>query len=1211
MKKIITFVFLTLLSCSKDSHVPDAVVPTPTLTFTLAVTASEGGSVNDLGDTHNENANVSLTATPADGYVFSGWSGDASGSTNPLIITMTGDKNITASFIRLQYSLSVNIIGSGTVSQVLVESSEKNTDYEPFSTVRLTALPVSNWIFYGWSGSTTETTNEVDIIMEETKSVTATFEEKLSQIIGVDDVFFGNGKWKIRKPKGGGSSSDTIDESSKQMLANCALSEIIFRTDGSFTIISGTTTTTGQFSVDSNTTISLTQAQSPFGAITNLVLTNNFISFSIQLIDGCSEEANGEKDDTYVESEDTYIPPVISLVGSSTIYIGVGDNFTDPGATASDNIDGDLTSSITSSGTVNTATEGTYTIVYSVTDAAGNIASVSRKVIVSLDLPPTITLIGSSTINLTVGDTFTDPGVTATDDVDGDVTLSITASGIVDTSTAGTYVITYSVTDTAGNTTEVIRTISVSAGNSSSDKIYFENNTCKCPQANVGDTADINGVTYTAVDDNSIAGQIANGNVNLCTTLVTDMSQLIKANSGFNFVLTHWDTSNVTNMSEMFYGATSFNSDISSWDTSNVTDMGLMFRAANTFNQNIGNWNTSGVTNMNEMFRNAWAFNKDIGSWDTSNVSSMGNMFASAFAFNQNIGNWNTSNVTDMSKQFKAAEVFNQDLTGWCVSSITSEPAEFVNLSSALIEANKPIWGKEFTVALTSASNSQTVTATNAITDIVYTATPICTGSISASVSGLPSGVSMAFANNVATISGSANGSGTIYYSLAFTGASTSQAVTGTITINAATTADTTPPVISLLGSSTINLTVGDTYTDAGATATDNVDGDITSSIIVDGLEEFFIELESGESMDVPRVITYSVTDTAGNTTSVDRTIIVSAAVASSIYFENGTCKCPNATAGDTADINGVSYKAVDNSTIVGQIANSNVNLCTTLVTNMQNLFSGKANFNSDIGFWDTSNITNMDRMFENASSFNQNISGWCVSNINSEPTNFLFNSALTEDNKPVWGTCPNGSVDTTPPVISLLGSSTINLTVGDTFTDPGATATDDVDGDITSSITINGYVLPITQSYSSEVDTSTAGTYTISFYVSDASGNAATVVQRTVIVSVAATTYSISVTASSNSDYTLSGTDANGSVSGDDISITINSGDTLSFTVDAASHPFYIKTVQGTGTDNQASGVNNNGATNATVTWTPTTAGTYYYQCSVHDGMYGTITVQ
>ena len=74
------------------------------------------------------------------------------------------------------------------------------------------------------------------MLWKRTKSVTATFEEKLSQIIGVDDVFFGNGKWKIRKPKGGSGSGNTVDESSKQMLANCALSEIIFRTDGSFTI---------------------------------------------------------------------------------------------------------------------------------------------------------------------------------------------------------------------------------------------------------------------------------------------------------------------------------------------------------------------------------------------------------------------------------------------------------------------------------------------------------------------------------------------------------------------------------------------------------------------------------------------------------------------------------------------------------------------------------------------------------------------------------------------------------------------------------------------------------------------------------------------------------------------------------------------------------------------------------------------------------------
>jgi plastocyanin len=105
--------------------------------------------------------------------------------------------------------------------------------------------------------------------------------------------------------------------------------------------------------------------------------------------------------------------------------------------------------------------------------------------------------------------------------------------------------------------------------------------------------------------------------------------------------------------------------------------------------------------------------------------------------------------------------------------------------------------------------------------------------------------------------------------------------------------------------------------------------------------------------------------------------------------------------------------------------------------------------------------------------------------------------------------------------------------------------------------------------------------------------------------------TYSISVTASSNNDYTLVGTDANGEVNGSDPSITIIVGETISFNVNAASHPFYIKTVQGGGTSNQVSGVSNNGAINGNVSWTPAAAGTYYYQCSDHNAMYGIITVQ
>ena len=91
--------------------------------------------------------------------------------------------------------------------------------------------------------------------------------------------------------------------------------------------------------------------------------------------------------DSVVVSPDT-TPPVITITGSSSISLNVGDSYTEAGATATDNIDGNLTSSIITSGTVDTATAGTYTITYSVSDAAGNSTSASRTVIVASNATP-------------------------------------------------------------------------------------------------------------------------------------------------------------------------------------------------------------------------------------------------------------------------------------------------------------------------------------------------------------------------------------------------------------------------------------------------------------------------------------------------------------------------------------------------------------------------------------------------------------------------------------------------------------------------------------------------------------------------------------------------------------------------------------------------------------------------------------------------------
>jgi len=108
-----------------------------------------------------------------------------------------------------------------------------------------------------------------------------------------------------------------------------------------------------------------------------------------------------------------------------------------------------------------------------------------------------------------------------------------------------------------------------------------------------------------------------------------------------------------------------------------------------------------------------------------------------------------------------------------------------------------------------------------------------------------------------------------------------------------------------------------------------------------------------------------------------------------------------------------------------------------------------------------------------------------------------------------------------------------------------------------------------------------------------------------------ATSTYSISVTASGGL-YVLSGADKNGSVSGNNATVTVNVGDTLNFVVDVSGHPFFIKTSATTGTGNQVStpAATNQGAVSGTVSWTPNTAGTYYYICQYHGSMVGTITV-
>ena len=156
------------------------------------------------------------------------------------------------------------------------------------------------------------------------------------------------------------------------------------------------------------------------------------------------------------------IPPVLTLNGANPLTLNLGDTFSDPGATALDESDGDITADIVTDSNVDTSVATTYTITYSVTDSDGNSASLSRTVIVRDNtIAPVLTVNGANPLTLNLGDTFSDPGATALDETDGDLTADIVTDSNVDTGVAATYTVTYSVIDFDGNSASLSRTVFV------------------------------------------------------------------------------------------------------------------------------------------------------------------------------------------------------------------------------------------------------------------------------------------------------------------------------------------------------------------------------------------------------------------------------------------------------------------------------------------------------------------------------------------------------------------------------------------------------------------------------------------------------------------------------------------------------------------------------------------------------------------------------
>ncbi|MAU11687.1 MAG: hypothetical protein CL607_17815 [Anaerolineaceae bacterium] len=500
-----------------------------------------------------------------------------------------------------------------------------------------------------------------------------------------------------------------------------------------------------------------------------------------------------------VEAAPDTTPPVIALIGDATVNVEAGTPYTDAGASASDDVDGDLTGSIVVDNPVNTSVLGTYTVTYDVTDSSGNEAvQVTRTVIVEDTTPPVIT-VTPQTASITVGDEYTAPTVTANDSFEGDLTTSISEAGeIPDPDTVGTYVVTYDVSDSSGNAA-VQQTFTL---------MVMEDS----------------GANVTLVV-NDVDGIIEYG-TNFTADVVIDLFGNAQAN---------------TVQLEVTYDPAVLS----------VVD------ATTTLTNNLQlDFSTPGLIN--------FSGGADLGT----------NLDTDFTALQIEFEALELAASSDIDFQTNPNPAFGTDVFFNGTSILDSTLGDSVSV----VDTTAPV--------IQLVDDTITLALNEAYVEPGYTATDNYDGD-------LTSNVTTSDDIDIATV-----GTYTVTYDVTDSSGNEAVQVTRTVIV-----ADTIAPVITLNGDATENVEAGTPYTDAGATATDNVDGDLTSSIVVDN------PVDTGVLGTY--TVTYDVTDSNGNdAVQVTRTVIVEDTTAPVITVtpetltitEGDTYTLPTVTAEDSFD---------------------------------------------------------------------------------------------------------------------------------------------------------------------------------------------------------------------------------------------------------------------------------------------------------------------
>ncbi len=784
---------------------------------------------------------------------------------------------------------------------------------------------------------------------------------------------------------------------------------------------------------------------------------------------------------TVIVSDTT--PPVISLLGDNPQTIEQGAGYTELGATTSDG------STVTINTTEFADLVGTYHIYYDSTDTAGNNAiQVNRTVIVSDTTSPIITLIGGNPQTIEQGAGYTELNATTSDGS----TVTINTTEFADL--VGTYHIYYDSTDTAGNNAiQVNRTVIVSdttspiitligdnpqtieqgAGYTELNAIASDGSTVTINSANFTDLVGTYHIYYDSADtagNNAI--QVNRTVIVSDTTPPTFSSAVLNEGTGI-FTITFSEIINASSINSTGFSIRDNNTStgavtLSSLEqTTTVNDTTISFNMTLANRQSVIAFNVSvldiGAGAVQDI--NANAITSSANNTITTTLDSIppvisligdnpqtieqgaGYTELNATTSDGSTVTINSANFTDAvgnyTIYYDSTDAFNNSAiqVSRTVNVVDTTPPTF---SSAVLNEGTGI----FTITFSEIINASSINSTGfSIRDNNTSTGAVTLSSLeqTTTVNDTTISFNMTLANRQSVIAFNVSvldiGAGAVQDINA-------NAITSSANNTITTTLDSIPPVISLIGDNPQTIEQGAGYTELNATTSDGSTVTINSANFTDLVGTYHIYYDSA--------------DTAGNNAiQVNRTVIVSDTTPptfSSAVLNEGTgiFTITFSEIINASSINSTGFSIRDNNTSTGAVTLSSLEQTTTVNDTTISFNMTLANRQSVIAF----NVSVLD------------IGAGAVQDINANAITSSANNTITT------------TLDSIPPVISLIGDNPQTIEQGAGYTELNATTNDG------STVTIN-----------SANFTDAVGNYTIYYDSTDAFNNSAIQVSRTVNV--------------------------------------------------------------------------------------------------------------